>query len=105
GQQDASVFSAAYRFMRVVEHRVQIPRMMRNALIPDDEDKLRMLARSVFRSGSRTGDRLEEARRDYAKQVTRLHEQIFYRPILEAAVGIHGAVVDAQKRGSSLQAA
>ncbi|WP_167196080.1 bifunctional [glutamine synthetase] adenylyltransferase/[glutamine synthetase]-adenylyl-L-tyrosine phosphorylase [Brevibacterium pigmentatum] len=105
GQQDAAVFSAAYRFMRVVEHRVQIPRMMRNALIPDDEGKLRMLARSVFRSGSRTGDRLEEARRDYAKQVTRLHEQIFYRPILEAAVGIHGAVVDAQKRGTSLQAA
>ena len=59
GQQDASVFSAAYRFMRVVEHRVQIPRMMRNALIPDDDAKLRMLARRYFRSGSRTGARLE----------------------------------------------
>jgi glutamate-ammonia-ligase adenylyltransferase len=55
GQQDAAVFSTAYRFMRVVEHRVQIPRMMRNALIPDDDAKLRILARSVFRSGSRTG--------------------------------------------------
>jgi hypothetical protein len=95
----------AYRFMRVVEHRVQIPRMMRNALIPDDDAKLRMLARSVFRSGSRTGARLEETRRDYARHVTRLHEQIFYRPILEAAVGVHGAVVEAHKRGSSLQAA
>jgi glutamate-ammonia-ligase adenylyltransferase len=105
GQQDAAVFSTAYRFMRVVEHRVQIPRMMRNALIPDDEAKLRMLARSVFRSGSRTGARLEESRRDFAKQVTRLHEQIFYRPILDAAVGVHGAVVDAHKRGTSLQAA
>lgn len=105
GQQDAAVFSAAYRFMRVVEHRVQIPRMMRNALIPDDETKLRILARSVFRFGSRTGSRLEETRRDYARQVTRLHEQIFYRPILEAAVGVHGAVVDAHKKGSSLQAA
>ena len=105
GQQDAAVFSTAYRFMRVVEHRVQIPRMMRNALIPDDDAKLRVLARSVFRSGSRTGPRLEETRRDFAKQVTRLHEQIFYRPILEAAVGVHGAVVDAHKRGSSLQAA
>ncbi|WP_181273794.1 bifunctional [glutamine synthetase] adenylyltransferase/[glutamine synthetase]-adenylyl-L-tyrosine phosphorylase [Brevibacterium oceani] len=105
GQQDASVFSTAYRFMRVVEHRVQIPRMMRNALIPDDDAKLRILARSVFRSGSRTGARLEEARRDYARQVTRLHEQIFYRPILDAAVGVHGAVVDAHKRGTSLQAA
>jgi glutamate-ammonia-ligase adenylyltransferase len=65
GQQDAAVFSTAYRFMRVVEHRVQIPRMMRNALIPDDDAKLRILARSVFRSGSRTGPRLEETRRDY----------------------------------------
>lgn len=105
GQQDAFVFSSAYRFMRVVEHRVQIPRMLRNALIPEDEDKLRILSRSVFRSGSRTAERLEETRRDYARKVTRLHEQIFYRPILDAAVGVHGAVVDAQRRGTSLAAA
>ncbi|RBP64766.1 glutamate-ammonia-ligase adenylyltransferase [Brevibacterium sanguinis] len=105
GQQDAHVFSAAYRFMRVIEHRVQIPRMLRNALIPDTDDRLRLLARSVFRFGPRTADRLEEARKDYAKKVTRLHEQIFYRPILEAAVGVHGAVVDAHSRGTSLQAA
>ncbi|WP_413335206.1 bifunctional [glutamine synthetase] adenylyltransferase/[glutamine synthetase]-adenylyl-L-tyrosine phosphorylase [Brevibacterium sp. GP-SGM9] len=105
GKDDAFAFSTAYRFMRVVEHRVQMPRMLRNALIPDDPEKLRSLARSVFRSGSRTGERLEETRRDYAKQVTRLHEQIFYRPILEAAVGVHGAVVDAHNRGTSLQAA
>lgn len=105
GKEDAAVFSTAYRFMRVVEHRVQIPRMLRNALIPDDEDKLRILARSVFTSGSRTGSRLEEMRKDFARQVTRLHEQIFYRPILDAAVGVHGAVVDAHNRGTSLQAA
>ncbi|MFE2656795.1 bifunctional [glutamine synthetase] adenylyltransferase/[glutamine synthetase]-adenylyl-L-tyrosine phosphorylase [Brevibacterium sp. NPDC059310] len=105
GLDDALVFSSAYRFMRVVEHRVQIPRMLRNALIPDDEAKLRTLARSVFPSGSRTGTRLEEDRRDFAKQVTRLHEQIFYRPILDAAVGIHGEVVDAHHRGTSLKAA
>ncbi|GAA3831222.1 bifunctional [glutamine synthetase] adenylyltransferase/[glutamine synthetase]-adenylyl-L-tyrosine phosphorylase [Brevibacterium ammoniilyticum] len=105
GQDDAAAFSAAYRFMRVVEHRVQIPRMLRNALIPDDEAKLRMLARSVFSSGTRSGARLEETRRDYSKQVTRLHDQIFYRPILDAAVGVHGAVVDAHHRGTSLQAA
>src|SRR5699024_4021877 len=53
GQQDAAVFSTAYRFMRVVEHRVQIPRMMRNALIPDDDATLRVLARSVISSGTR----------------------------------------------------
>lgn len=105
GKEDAYVFSSAYRFMRVVEHRVQIPRMLRNALIPDDEEKLRVLARSVFTSGSRTGARLEESRKDFARQVTRLHEQIFYRPILDAAVGVHGAVVDAHNRGTSLQAA
>ncbi|PCC55309.1 bifunctional [glutamine synthetase] adenylyltransferase/[glutamine synthetase]-adenylyl-L-tyrosine phosphorylase [Brevibacterium aurantiacum] len=105
GKEDAYVFSSAYRFMRVVEHRVQIPRMLRNALIPDDDEKLRILARSVFTSGSRTGARLEDTRKDYAKQVTRLHEQIFYRPILDAAVGVHGAVVDAHNRGSSMQAA
>ncbi|MCT2358081.1 bifunctional [glutamine synthetase] adenylyltransferase/[glutamine synthetase]-adenylyl-L-tyrosine phosphorylase [Brevibacterium casei] len=105
GQDDAAAFSAAYRFMRVVEHRVQIPRMLRNALIPDDEAKLRTLARSVFTSGTRSGERLEETRRDFAKQVTRLHEQIFYRPVLDAAVGVHGAVVDAHHRGTSLQAA
>src|SRR5699024_9331785 len=60
GQQHAAVVSTAYRFMRVVEHRVQIPGMMRNALIPDDDAKLRVLARALFRSGSRTAPRLEE---------------------------------------------
>src|SRR5699024_561783 len=81
-QQDTTVFCTAYRFMRVGEYRVQLARMMRNALISDDDAKLRIIARSVLRSGSRTGPRLEETWRDFANQVTRLHEQIFYRPIL-----------------------
>src|SRR5699024_10199551 len=104
-QREPTVSPHAHPHMRVVEQPVQIPRMIRNARIPDDDAKLRILARSVFRSGTRTRPRLEETRRDFAKQVTRPHEQIFYRPIIEAAEAAQGAVVYAHKRRSSPQAA
>ncbi|WP_446914233.1 [protein-PII] uridylyltransferase family protein, partial [Klebsiella pneumoniae] len=43
----------AYRLERVMEHRVQMFRLRRTHLLPDDEDGLRRLARAV---GLRTAD-------------------------------------------------
>lgn len=84
---DAADLAEAYRFMRVVEHRLQIPRMQRTALLPDQESKLRTLARSVYALGDRSEGRLADDRTAHSKRVRGLHEQIFYRPILEAAAG------------------
>ncbi|WP_349827722.1 bifunctional [glutamine synthetase] adenylyltransferase/[glutamine synthetase]-adenylyl-L-tyrosine phosphorylase [Brevibacterium litoralis] len=84
---DTVEFDEAYRFLRVVEHRLQIPRMQRTALLPTHDEKLRVLARSVYSSGDRSGQRLVEEREHRAVRVRTLHESIFYRPVLEAAAG------------------
>ncbi|OFS26349.1 bifunctional [glutamine synthetase] adenylyltransferase/[glutamine synthetase]-adenylyl-L-tyrosine phosphorylase [Brevibacterium sp. HMSC07C04] len=89
--EDAAVLEEAYSFMRVVEHRLQIPRMRRAAVLPDSPEDLRELARMVYPTGDRSELRLKRERDDYSRRVRALHEQVFYRPILDAAVG-SGAV-------------
>ncbi|WP_344338746.1 bifunctional [glutamine synthetase] adenylyltransferase/[glutamine synthetase]-adenylyl-L-tyrosine phosphorylase [Brevibacterium salitolerans] len=84
-REDAAGLDECYRFLRVVEHRLQIPRLLRAALLPDAEDKRRLLARAVYRSGERTPARLDAQLADVRRKVRRYHELIFYRPILDAA--------------------
>jgi len=83
GREDAAGMGAAYRFLRILEHRVQLRQMRRTHLFPDREAELRVIARSM---GMRT-DPAAEIEAAYAKQVwqvRRLHEKLFYRPLLNA---------------------
>ncbi|BCK71674.1 glutamate-ammonia-ligase adenylyltransferase [Streptomyces libani subsp. rufus] len=83
GRQDAAALDAAYRFLRTLEHRIQLFRMRRTHLMPEDEGELRRLARSL---GLRTEpvDTLRREWRWHAREVRRLHEKLFYRPLLDA---------------------
>ncbi|HLS32126.1 MAG TPA: bifunctional glutamine-synthetase adenylyltransferase/deadenyltransferase, partial [Brevibacterium sp.] len=72
-------------FLRVVEHRLQIPRLLRTAVIPQLDDRRRRLARAVYSTGDRTTARLDRALADVRRRVRSYHEQIFYRPVLDAA--------------------
>ncbi|MCQ9366670.1 bifunctional [glutamine synthetase] adenylyltransferase/[glutamine synthetase]-adenylyl-L-tyrosine phosphorylase [Brevibacterium sp. 50QC2O2] len=92
GADDGRDLAAAYRFMRVVEHRLQIPRMQRTALLPDDPGRLRTLARAVYADGDRSAERLAAERTVHSRRVRVLHQQIFYRPILQAAAGADSIV-------------
>ena len=85
GREDARHLSEAYRWLRTVEHRLQLHKLRRTHLLPADDDEagLRRLARSV---GYR-GDVLPLFRRERAghfQEVRRLHEKLFYRPLLAA---------------------
>ena len=82
---DAQGLDECYRFLRVVEHRLQIPRLLRTAVIPGLEDRRRRLARAVYITADRTTARLDRALADVRRRVRSYHEQIFYRPILDAA--------------------
>ena len=56
GRSDGAEMAAAYRFQRVLEHRVQLRRLRRTHLVPDDELAVRQIARSLglsARSSSR----------------------------------------------------
>ncbi|MDI3423291.1 bifunctional [glutamine synthetase] adenylyltransferase/[glutamine synthetase]-adenylyl-L-tyrosine phosphorylase [Streptomyces luteolus] len=83
GRADAAQLDAAYRFLRAMEHRIQLYRLRRTHLVPEDERDLRRLGRSL---GLRTEPvtELNRAWRRHAAVVRRLHEKIFYRPLLDA---------------------
>lgn len=83
GRTDAAQLDDAYRFLRSMEHRIQLYRLRRTHLVPEDEADLRRLGRSL---GLRTDPvaELNKAWRRHASVVRRLHEKLFYRPLLDA---------------------
>ncbi len=99
GRADADELGAAYRFLRRTEHLLQLSRLSRTHTLPDDPAVLRRLGRAM-RAGdgpddgwlqpSVTGIRsdpaaeFDEEWRRHARQVRRLHEKLFYRPLLDA---------------------
>ena len=99
GRADAEELGAAYRFLRRTEHLLQLSRLSRTHTLPEDPAVLRRLGRAMrFNDGpnepwfqaSVTGIRpdpaadFDEEWRRHARQVRRLHEKLFYRPLLDA---------------------
>lgn len=85
GRAERDEFSAHYRFLRTLEHRIQFWRMRRTHLMPVDDDDLRRLARTA-----RLGDAAALAQRWQAvrRAVRSLHERLFYRPLLGAVASL-----------------
>ncbi|MDK8353756.1 bifunctional [glutamine synthetase] adenylyltransferase/[glutamine synthetase]-adenylyl-L-tyrosine phosphorylase, partial [Actinotignum sanguinis] len=71
-----------YRWLRCLEHRAQMVRLRRAAVLPTREDDLRRLARSL---GLPDAAALLEAFAQVRREVRELHQDIFYRPLLPAA--------------------
>ncbi|KOG54398.1 glutamate-ammonia-ligase adenylyltransferase, partial [Streptomyces varsoviensis] len=89
GRADAASLDAAYRFLRAMEHRIQLHKMRRTHLVPDNEADLRRLGRSLARpfgwpSGVEPVEYLRKEWKRHAREVRRLHEKLFYRPLLDA---------------------
>ncbi|MCS0605118.1 bifunctional [glutamine synthetase] adenylyltransferase/[glutamine synthetase]-adenylyl-L-tyrosine phosphorylase [Streptomyces sp. LP11] len=83
GREDAARLDEAYRFLRTMEHRIQLYRLRRTHLVPEAEPDLRRLGRSL---GLRT-DPVATLNREWRRHggvVRRLHEKLFYRPLLDA---------------------
>ncbi|GHH34218.1 bifunctional [glutamine synthetase] adenylyltransferase/[glutamine synthetase]-adenylyl-L-tyrosine phosphorylase [Streptomyces candidus] len=83
GRADAAQLDEAYRFLRQMEHRIQLYRLRRTHLVPEGEADLRRLGRSLGMRGEPV-TQLQQAWRRHASVVRRLHEKIFYRPLLDA---------------------
>jgi len=87
GRDDAANLAASYRFLRLLEHRLQLSRLRRTHLLPAETDTadLRWLARSAkLRPDGKhdaVGVLLAEWRSN-TRRVRRLHEKLFYRPLL-----------------------
>ena len=141
GREDAASLAAAYRFLRSVEHLLQLWQLRRTHTLPDDPAVLRRLGRALrtraltdaglaaetgpaaeadpalaggpavadgsavtdspaaagsHQPGARSPARadpaaeLNAAWRQHAAEVRRLHEKLFYRPLLAAVARLPG---------------
>ena len=96
GNEDALTIADSYRFLRNVEHRLQVPQDRARYRLPEKVTEQRHIARSLGFSDtpSRTA---EEAFHERFVRVTsdvrEVHQKLFFRPLLErlAAVPASGA--------------
>ncbi|HEU0041802.1 MAG TPA: bifunctional [glutamine synthetase] adenylyltransferase/[glutamine synthetase]-adenylyl-L-tyrosine phosphorylase, partial [Jiangellaceae bacterium] len=87
GRADGAVLDQAYRFLRTLEHRIQLRRLRRTHVVPQSDDQLRTLARSVSMRGPAE---LTDVWHRESREVRRLHEKLFYRPLLSAVARLPG---------------
>ncbi len=84
GRADARELDASYRTLRVLEHRVQLLKLRRTHLLPETESALRRLSREL-------GADALQIWRQTSRAVLRLHERLFYSPVLAAVAHISTA--------------
>lgn len=84
GRDDAATLDAAYRLLRTLEHRIQLYRLRRTHLMPTAPDELRVLGRALHLWQDPAITVVEQWQR-MAREVRRIHERLFYRPLLAAA--------------------
>ena len=84
GRDDGADMARAYRFQRVLEHRVQLRRMRRTHLVPDDEPGWTHLARAI----GKTPDEVKDMWRASTRAVEKLQQRIFFSPLLDAVSAI-----------------
>ncbi|RIJ76381.1 bifunctional [glutamine synthetase] adenylyltransferase/[glutamine synthetase]-adenylyl-L-tyrosine phosphorylase [Nakamurella silvestris] len=93
GRSDGAELSAAYTFLRRAEHRIQLQRLRRTHLLPTDHGDLDWLARTCGYTAVGTSDAGEvfsAERARHSATVRRLHEKLFYRPLLHSVAAVPG---------------
>jgi [glutamine synthetase] adenylyltransferase / [glutamine synthetase]-adenylyl-L-tyrosine phosphorylase len=115
GRADAAAMASAYRFLRAVEHLLQLRQLRRTHLLPEDPVVLREIGRALRRmrlisadaeiaadgSGAAAAPSAAPALSDpvaeliagwrlHAGQARQLHEKLFYRPLLDAVARLPG---------------
>jgi glutamate-ammonia-ligase adenylyltransferase len=89
GREDGAALSDSYRFLRTLEHRIQLRQLKRTHVVPDSDQDLRGLGRSLG-FGTDAGNALLHEWKRQRRVVRRLHEKLFYRPLLAAVARLPG---------------
>ncbi|HSJ22143.1 MAG TPA: bifunctional [glutamine synthetase] adenylyltransferase/[glutamine synthetase]-adenylyl-L-tyrosine phosphorylase, partial [Nocardioidaceae bacterium] len=92
GREDGAALDAAYRFLRTLEHRMQLSQLRRIHVVPEDGESFRSLARAMGFRKEPVAE-LERRWKQHGKEVRRLHEKLFYRPLLAAVAKLPGEEV------------
>jgi glutamate-ammonia-ligase adenylyltransferase len=91
GRADGEALVRGYRFLRSVEHRLQLQYLRRTHTVPVDPGAVRWLAQAMGYSSSASRDAVEAFRADWVAhtaEVRRLHAKLLYRPLLEAVARV-----------------
>ncbi|MFI7546549.1 bifunctional [glutamine synthetase] adenylyltransferase/[glutamine synthetase]-adenylyl-L-tyrosine phosphorylase [Actinoplanes sp. NPDC049599] len=91
GREDGEMLLRGYRFLRSVEHRLQLQNLRRTHTVPDDPKALRWLAAALGYKPVGGRDAVEAFRSDWvghAAHVRRLHAKLLYQPLLEAVARV-----------------
>lgn len=92
GREDAATLATAYRLLRTLEHRIQLFRLRRTHLMPTAESDLRRLGRALGHRSS-PAEGVVAQWRAQQREVRRLHERIFYHPLLSAVARLSDSEV------------
>ena len=90
-REDAAKFGGAYRYLRVLEHRIQLTRLRRTHLMPTKPEAIRTIARSSLGMAADhwiSADEMLARWQSTKREVRGLHEKIFYRPLLATAANL-----------------
>jgi glutamate-ammonia-ligase adenylyltransferase len=90
---DADPFDAAYRFLRTVEHRLQIWDEQQTHTLPTDANARTRLARVLGyrdRGARSAAEQLDAEHRAHQARVRTTHEKLFFGPLLETLAGRAG---------------
>ncbi len=89
GREDGEALSRAYAFLRTLEHRIQLFQLRRTHVVPEDQRSLRRLGRSMGYTKEPV-QTLDHEWQHHRREVRRLHEKLFYRPLLTAVARLAG---------------
>lgn len=98
GRADGADFGLAYRFLRTLEHRIQLYRLQRRHVLPTSEDDLRRIGRLMGYADP--ASQLDSRWRATVQQVRRLHRRLFYSPLLDAVANIPSAELRLTQRAA-----
>jgi glutamate-ammonia-ligase adenylyltransferase len=87
---DAELLADAYRFLRRVEHALQLEEEQQTHTLPAERDARRRIARVLGYRGTPTAGPTEAFDRELTRQrnvVRTTHERLYFRPLLDALAG------------------
>lgn len=88
---EARTLRVAYRFLRTVEHRLQLVNEQQTHTVPGDRAARRRIARTMgYRGGADAGptERFDHDLTEHRLAVRRVHEGWYFRPLLDAFAGV-----------------
>jgi glutamate-ammonia-ligase adenylyltransferase len=103
GEEDRVSLDGAYRFLRDLEHRIQLWDLRQTQDLPADPERRAQLGRSLGMANDPARE-LEMRLGEVRSVVRDVHERLYFRPILEALVGSPSARLGIEQAALRLEA-